>query len=48
MSEINKTPSRFEVKIYIDKNGDVTITSLFKELIPLLKKLSPAPEGEEK
>lgn len=30
----------YDLKIYIDNKGDVTITSLFKELLPLFKELS--------
>ncbi len=40
MSEEAKVPSRFDIKIYIDRDGNVTITSLFKELLPLVRELS--------
>ena len=48
MADLSDSPSKFEVKIYIDDKGDVTITSLFKELLPLLNELSPFSGGEGK
>ncbi|HPZ08107.1 MAG TPA: hypothetical protein PL110_08330 [Candidatus Eremiobacteraeota bacterium] len=36
----DKSSSEFDIKIYIDKDGQVTITSLFKNLLPLVKELS--------
>lgn len=40
MSEDVKVSSCFDIKIYIDRDGNVTITSLFKELLPLVRELS--------
>ena len=40
-------PSDFNIKIYIDTNGDITITSLFREFLPLVKELSGDPKGEK-
>lgn len=49
MSEEVKIPSGFDIKIYIDPDGNVTITSLFKELLPLVQKLScPSGNREER
>lgn len=38
----------FNIKIFIESNGDVTITSLFKDLLPLLKELSGISQGDDK
>ncbi len=48
MSEEVKNPSPFDIKIYIDPDGNVTITSLLKDLLPLVEKLScPSGNREE-
>lgn len=38
----------FKIQIYIEPNGDVTITSLFKNLLPLYQELSGISSGEDK
>lgn len=47
MSEEVKNPSGFDIKIYIDPHGNVTVTSLFKELLPLVRKLSCQSDNRE-
>ncbi|MEQ8222286.1 MAG: hypothetical protein ABRQ37_08305 [Candidatus Eremiobacterota bacterium] len=48
MSEEVKVPSGLDIKLYIDRDGNVTITSLLKELLPLVQKLScPSGNREE-
>lgn len=48
MLEEIHNPSGFDIKIYIDPDGNVTITSLLKELLPLVRKLScPSGNREE-
>ena len=44
MSEEVEITSGFDIKIYIDPDGNVTITSLLKDLLPLVQKLS-CPSG---
>ena len=47
MSNQCNKPSKCELKIYIDPDGDVTITSLYRELLPLLKEISGISTGDK-
>jgi len=47
MSENINIPPGFDIKIYIDPDGNVTITSLLKELLPLVQTLSDTSGNRE-